>query len=68
MRDINTELSKGKGIPAVVPLGLGHSIGRGGGWNEWRGEHNMAVMDTYFKQHNRNFTLGQAQTTSIGTT
>ena len=47
-------MGRGKHNTAVGPFGLGDSNERGDIWNDWCEENSMPVMNTWFKQHERN--------------
>ena len=54
MGDLNAKVGRGKRNTAEGPFGLGDSIERGDIWNDWCEENSMTVMNTWFKQHERN--------------
>ena len=54
MDDLNAKVGRGKRDTAVGrPFGLSVSNKRGDKWNDWCIEHDMSVMNTWFKQHER---------------
>ena len=54
MGDLNTKVGRGKHNTAMGPFRLGDSNKRGDIWNDWCVENCMIVMNTWFKQHERN--------------
>ena len=53
MGDLNAKVGRSKRDTAVEPFGLDVSNKRGNKWNDRCVEHDMSVMNTWFKQHER---------------